>query len=171
VTGEGLGAYRVDGGELAWRIAWRGFYLVARRFGWLVRLAAAAGVPSFEDRILRLDLIGRRTGRPRPVLLTLIRLRGAWYVGHPNGPAAWLGNLKAAGVVTATLLGSPPVRLRATLLPVGPERTAVIRATSSEQIIPARPLYWAARGHIMRAGIYARLELEDDEGSSVPVPR
>ena len=156
---DGLAAFRVDGGSLAWRIAWRAFYLVARRFGWLVRLAVAAGLPSFEDGILELQLVGRRTGRPRPVLVTLIRHRGAWYVGHPNGPASWLANLRAAGVVTATLLGSPPVRLRAVPLPVGPERTAVIRATSREQLIPARPLYWAARGHILRAGIYCRLEL------------
>jgi hypothetical protein len=162
VSGEGLASFRLDTGYMPWRIAWRIFYFVARRFGWLVRLSVAAGVPSFEDRILELRLVGRRTGRPRPVLVTLIRVRGAWYVGHPNGPAAWLANLEAAGVVTATLLGFPPVRLRATFLPVGPERTAVIRATSSEQLIPARPLYWAARGHILRAGIYCRLELAED---------
>jgi hypothetical protein len=152
---------RVDDGTLAWRIVWRGFYFIARRFGWLVRILVAAGAPSFEDRILELALVGRRTGRPRPVLVTLIRLHGAWYVGHPNGPASWLANLEAAGVVTATLLGNPPIRLRATPLPVGPERTAVIRATSSQQLIPARPLYRAARGHILRAGIYHRLELVD----------
>ena len=158
-----MAATRVDDGYLAWRVTWRAFYLVARRFGWLVRILVAAGAPSFEDRILELSLVGRRTGRPRPVLVTVIRLRGAWYVGHPNGPAGWLANLEAAGVVTATLLGSPPVRLRSMPLPLGPERTAVIRATSSEQLIPARPLYWAARGHILRAGIYHRLELADAE--------
>ena len=154
---------RVDDGNRAWRLAWRALYLIARRLGWLVRVLVAVGAPSFEDRILELSLVGRRTGRPRPVLVTVIRLRGAWYVGHPNGPAAWLANLEAAGVVTATLLGSPPVRLRSTPLPVGPEREAVIRATSSQQLLPARPLYWAARGHILRAGIYHRLELADAE--------
>ena len=150
---------RVDDGYRFWRIVWRVGYLVVRRLGWLTRLLAAMGVPSFANNIIELELTGRRSGRDRTVLVTLLRLNGAWYVGHPNGRAPWLANLESAGVVKATVLGQAPVRVRSVPLPLGEERTAVIRETSRQQLIPARPLYWAARRHILRAGIYHRLEL------------
>jgi hypothetical protein len=151
--------YRVDDGYLIWRLIWRAGYIFARRLGPLVRLLVAMGVPSFANQIIELGLTGRRTGKARTVLVALMRLDGGWYVGHPNGRAAWLANLEAAGVVTATLLGHPPVRVRSVPLPVGEERAAVIRETPRQQLIPVRPLYWAARRHILRAGVYHRLEL------------
>jgi hypothetical protein len=150
---------RIDEGYLIWRLVFRAGYLVARRLGWLVRWLVAMRVPSFYDQIIELDLTGRRTGRDRTVLVTLVRLDGAWYVGHPNGRASWLANLEAAGTVRATVLGQSPVGVRSVPLPVGEERAAVIRETSRQQPIPVRPLYRAARRHILRAGIYHRLEL------------
>ncbi len=153
---------RVDGGSVGWRIAWRASYTIVRHLGPLVRLVVAADMPTFSERILELKLTGRRTGRPRTVLVTLIRLGGNWYVGHPNGRAGWLANLDASGPVWATVLGQAPVRVQSVPLALGPERTAVIRETARQQPILARSLYRAAQGHILRAGVYHRLELAED---------
>ena len=48
---------------------------------------------------ITVDLIvrGRRSGRPRPVLLGLLRVDGQLYLGHPNGDVDWTRNLEAAG--------------------------------------------------------------------------
>jgi len=149
---------QVDGGSLGWRIAWRAMYAIVRHLGPVVRLFVAADVPTFPDRILELGLVGRRTGLPRPVLVTLITLRGRWYVGHPNGHAGWLANLAAAESAPARILGGASIRVRSVPLALGAERTAVIRETALQQPILARQLYWAAQGHILRAGVYHRLE-------------
>ena len=149
---------RVDAGSLGWRLAWQAMYAIVRHLGPLVRLVVAADVPTFPDRILELRLVGRRTGRPRTVLVTLITLGGHWYVGHPNGQAGWLSNLEAAGEGSARLLGREPVRVRSVPLALGPERTAVILETARQQPIFARQLYRAAQRHILRAGVYCRLE-------------
>ena len=161
---EAPGAARlsVDRGSFGWRITWRAAYAVVRHLGLLVRLVVIADVPTFSDRILELALTGRRSGKQRPVLVTLITLRGHWYVGHPNGRAGWLANLEASDAISATLLGRPPVRVRSVPLSVGPERTAVIRETARQQPILARQLYRAAQRHILRAGVYHRLELAED---------
>ena len=152
----------LDRGNTGWRIAWRAAYSVVRHLGSITRLAAAADVPTYADRILELALVGRRSGRPRTVLVTLIRLGGNWYVGHPNGEAGWLANLDSAGAVWATVLGQAPVRVQSVPLALGPERTAVIRETARQQPFLARTLYRAAQGHILRAGVYHRLELAED---------
>jgi hypothetical protein len=132
---------------------------VVRHLGPLVKLIVAVGAPTFPDRIVELELVGRRTGRPRHVLVTLLTIDGRWYVGHPNGRAGWLANLEAAGRVRATILGRPPVEVRSVPLMLGPERTSVILATARQQPILARTMYRAARRHILRAGVYHRLEL------------
>ncbi len=150
---------RVDAGSFGWRLAWRASYAVVRHLGPIVKLIVAADVPSFPDRILELELIGRRTRRPRHVLVTLLTVDGRWYVGHPNGRAGWLSNLEAADRVRATILGRPPVEVRSVPLTLGPERTAAILETARQQPILARTLYRAARRHILRAGVYHRLEL------------
>jgi hypothetical protein len=133
-------------------------YAIVRHLGPVVRLVVAGDVPTFPDRILELALTGRRTGRPRTVLVTLITISGRWYVGHPNGRAGWLANLAAADETGARLLGHPPVRVRSVPLVVGAERTAVILETARQQPILARQLYRVAQGHILRAGVYHRLE-------------
>jgi hypothetical protein len=152
------GPVRVDAGSAGWRFAWRVMYAVVRHLGPLVRLVVVAEVPTFPDRILELALTGRRTGRPRTVLVTLITIRGHWYVGHPNGRAGWLANLAATDQTWARLLGHPPVRVRSVPLIVGAERTAVILETARQQPLFARQLYRAAQRHILRAGVYHRLE-------------
>lgn len=148
----------IDRGNSAWRVVWRAGYVVARRLGRLVRLLVRLRVPSFDNEIVELSLMGRHSGRPRPVLVTLIRVGAAWYVGHPNGPRPWLSNLAAADTFDITLPRQEPVRVRAVPLRLGPERDAVIRETGFQQPSPVRPLYRAARNHILRAGIYYRLE-------------
>ena len=45
------------------------------------------------------DTSGRRSGRPRRTLVTILDVDGRWYVGHPNGSAQWVRNIEAAGVV------------------------------------------------------------------------
>lgn len=151
----------VDGGSLGWRIALRASYAIVRHLGPLVRLIVAADAPTFSERILELKLIGRHTGRSRTVLVTLIRLGGNWYVGHPNGRAGWLANLESSGPVWATVLGQAPVCVESVPLTLGPERTAVIRETARQQPLLARTLYRAAQRHVLRAGVYHRLELAD----------
>ena len=148
----------VDAGNPAWRIAWRAGYAIARHWGRPMRALVALGVPTFAGHIVELALVGRRTGRPRHVLVTLIRLDGRWYVGHPNGPASWLANLGAADSVKLTVLGQRPVQVRSIPLEIGTERTAVIRETARQQPILARTMYRAAQHHILRAGVYHRLE-------------
>jgi hypothetical protein len=152
----------IDNGNPLWRTIWRCGYFIARRWGRLMRLVIAMRVPSFDREIVELALVGRRTGRPRPVLVTLLQVDGRWYVGHPNGPAAWLANLAASPSVSLTIPRQPPLRVRSIPLGVGPERTSVIWATATQQPIPFRPIYRASRSHIMRAGVYHRLEIVPD---------
>jgi hypothetical protein len=148
----------VDLGNPFWRVIWRMGYVVVRRSGRLVRLFVVIGAPGYDNEIVELRLVGRRSGRPRPVLLTLIRFDGAWYVGHPNGPRAWLANLAAADSVVMSLPKSGSVRVRGVALRLGRERDAVIRQTAFQQPWPGSMLYRAAQRHILRAGIYYRLE-------------
>jgi hypothetical protein len=153
----------VDAGNALWRLIWRAGYVVIRRMNGPVRLLVWLRVPTFENEIVELGLVGQRSGRPRPVLLTLLRMKGRWYVGHPNGPRAWLANLAAADTALLTLPRSRPVRVRGVPLALGGERDAVIRETTRQQPFGARLLYRLAQSHIRRAGIYYRLiQLDDD---------
>jgi hypothetical protein len=160
-----------------WDLVFRAGYAVIRRLGPLVMAAIDANLPGFRG-FVELPLRGRRTGKSRPAVLTLLVVDGRWYVGHPNGRADWTYNLEAeteteaeAGasedgtpdrprLATIELVrpGRHPVRVRPVLLPEGPERTAVIRATARQQPFPANLLYRAARRHILRVGVYYRLE-------------
>jgi hypothetical protein len=154
----------VDAGNPVWRRIWKAGYVVARRWGPLMRLLVALRVPTFDKEIVELSLVGRQTGRPRPVLVTLLTVGGRWYVGHPNGTAGWLANLAAAKSAMLTIPRQAPVRVRSIPLGLGPEREAVIRATASQQPIPIRPIYRAARNHILRAGVYHRLVTVPESG-------
>lgn len=109
---------------------------------------------------VELVVAGRRSGRPRAVLVGLLVVDGAWYVGHPSGDANWTRNLRAAksGVVVDDR--GRPTTVRARLLEAGPERTAAIAATWRQHPLAARPIYRAARSHILRWGVYFRLEPE-----------
>ena len=106
----------------------------------------------------KLSVRGRRSGRERSVLVGLLRVNGAWYVGHPNGEVGWTANLREAGV--ARLAPRPEAAIDVTAVPLddGPERNAVIIATADQQPFPGNLLYRAARRHILSEGRYFRLE-------------
>jgi hypothetical protein len=129
----------------------------------VIRPAVAAGGPGL-DGVVELRFPGRRSGRPRRTLVTLLTVDGHWYVGHPNGSAAWIRNIEAAGVVAIEPPGALGSRFRMERLADGPERDAVIRATWTQQPFPANLLYRAARRHVAAVGVYHRLEPIRDEG-------
>ena len=106
----------------------------------------------------RLTVPGRRTGRERSVLLGLISVDGHWYVGHPNGEVAWTSNLRVAQRARIAPRPGQDVEVVAVPLEPGPERDAVILATSAQQPFPANLLYRAARRHILSEGRYFRLD-------------
>jgi hypothetical protein len=150
-----------DRGNPAWRVTWRAAYALIRLLDPLIRSYTTLGLPGL-DPIVELRIRGRRTGRERGVLVTLLPLGGRAYVGHPNGAASWIRNLEATGEATLLIHGEPPTPVRAIALRPGDERTAVIRATATLQPFPANLLYRAARGHILRVGRYVRLEPASD---------
>ena len=108
----------------------------------------------------KLTVRGRRSGLERSVLIGLLRVNGAWYVGHPNGEVAWTANLREAG--RARLVPRPEAPLDVTAVPLanGSERDAVILATAEQQPFPGNLLYRAARRHILSEGRYFRIEAE-----------
>jgi F420H(2)-dependent quinone reductase len=123
----------------------------------LVRSMVASGAPGL-DGVVELRNVGRRTGRPRHTLATIIDVDGRWYLGHPNGPSGWVRNVEAAGIVEIEPPGTKDSRFAVVLLAPGPERDAVIRATWRQQPFPANLIYRAAGRHIAAVGVYHRLE-------------
>ena len=138
-----------------WNIAFRVAYAILRLLDPLLRwtwFSVGIGITS------KLTVRGRRSGRERSVLLGLLRVNGAWYVGHPNGEVAWTANLRDAGRARLVPRPEAPVDVIAVPLANGPERDAVILATAEQQPFPGNLLYRAARGHILSVGRYFRLE-------------
>lgn len=119
------------------RVQWRGFGL---------------------GNVVELRVVGRRTGRPRAVLLGLLRDGDRWFLGHPNGDVPWTLNLEAAG--TAELVFKPPgaVRVRARRLPAGDVRDRAI-ASTGQHVFPGNVIYRLARRHIRAVGTYFLIEL------------
>ena len=140
-----------------WSVAFRAMYRGLRLLDPLIRSWLAGGSPGL-DGVVQLRYVGRRTGRPRRTLVTILDVDGRWYVGHPNGPAAWVRNLESAGVVEIEPAGALGPRFRVVPLEPGPERDAVIRATWTQQPFPANLVYRAARRHVAAVGVYHRLE-------------
>jgi deazaflavin-dependent oxidoreductase (nitroreductase family) len=140
----------------AWSITFRFFYRIIRLLAPLVRSAVANGLPGVNG-IVEIRSVGRRSGRPRWTLLTLLSHDGAWYIGHPNGIADWIRNAEAAGWVDVEPAGAHGARHAVRRVSDGPERDAVIRATVRQQPFPANLLYRAALRHIAAVGVYDRL--------------
>jgi hypothetical protein len=105
-----------------------------------------------------LVIVGRRSRRPRPVLVGLLEVGGRWYVGHPNGPVHWTRNLEAAGRATVRWPGRPPVEVVAVPLGPGAEREAAIRATFIQHPFPGNAIYRLAGAHVRAVGAFYRLE-------------
>jgi len=141
----------------AWSITFRIFYRIIRLVAPLVRSAVANDLPGVNG-IVEIRFVGRRSGSLRRTLVTLLNHDGAWYIGHPNGAAAWIRNAEAAGWVDVEPAGAHGARHAIHRLPDGPERDAVIRATVRQQPFPANLLYRAALRHIAAVGVYDRLD-------------
>jgi hypothetical protein len=143
----------------AWSLLWRLGYAWLRLSDPLVRAAWRAGGLGIT---VDLRVPGRRSGRPRAVLVGLLEVAGQWYVGHPNGEAGWTRNLAAAGRAVVGQPSGVTHEVRADRLPDGDERDAVILATAYQQPFPGNLLYRASRRHILARGVYFRLEPVDD---------
>jgi deazaflavin-dependent oxidoreductase (nitroreductase family) len=140
---------------VTWDGAFRALYaLLALLDPVLRRWVHAVGL----GNVVTLTVPGRRTGRSRSTLLGLLQTGGHWYLGHPNGDVAWTLNLRAAGEGTLELRPGVAMRVRAELLPEGPERDAAILATSQHPF-PGDLIYRLGRRHIRRRGVYFRIEL------------
>jgi len=148
----------------AWSLVFRAGYRLLRLLDPLLRSWVANGYAGLEG-VVELRTIGRRTGRSRRTLLTLLVVDGQGYVGHPNGEAAWIANAEASGWVE---VGDDSSRRQVAITRLGPgrERDAVIRATSRQQPFPANLLYRAARRHVAAVGVYLRLGEPGTRGPS-----
>ncbi|MFI5225804.1 MAG: hypothetical protein ACHQ3P_03925 [Candidatus Limnocylindrales bacterium] len=151
-----------------------------RSRGWSVYLRAQYRLIRLMDPLIRtvwrgyglgnvveLGLVGRRTGRPRRVLVGLLRADGDWFVGHPNGPCPWTLNLEAAGGATLTPSWPTTLSVRARRLAPGAERDRAILATS-QHVFPGNVVYRLARAHVRAVGAYYALEVVDDEARTMP---
>ena len=108
--------------------------------------------------VVELRVPGRRSGRPRPVLLGLLRDGERWFLGHPNGDVPWTRNLEANG--GGDLVFRPPTRIpvRATRLEPGELRDRAILATG-QHVFPGNVVYRLARAHIRAVGAYFLVEV------------
>ncbi len=113
--------------------------------------------------VVRVVLVGRRSGQERPILLGLLRVGGHRYLGHPDRACAWTHNLEAAGGGELEARDGRRERFAATLLEPGPERDAVIRATFHQHPFPGGPLYWLFRGNLREHGRFYRLSFPEAE--------
>jgi len=108
--------------------------------------------------IEELVVASRRTGNERCVLVSLLQVDGAWYVGHPNGDSAsWVRDLRAAGSAVVRLRDGREIRVAPTELAFGSERDRAIWATGT-QPAPAGQLYRVARQHVRAVGSFFRLD-------------
>ena len=105
----GAAQTHVDDGVYAWQVTWRVLFFMARRTNALMRVFRGLPLPS-TSQIVELRLVGRKSGKRRDVLVGMSRIDGRMYVGHPNGPTAWLANLAATDVATLQVKHQPPIR-------------------------------------------------------------
>lgn len=108
--------------------------------------------------VVQVVVPGRRTDRPRAVLLGVLRVGDRQYLGHPDLACAWTLNLEAAGGGELRFHDGRREAFAATLLEPGPERDAVIRATFRQHPFPGGAIYWLFRRHIRAVGRFYRLE-------------
>ena len=108
--------------------------------------------------VVELHVPGRRTGRPRPILLGLLRDGEHWFLGHPNGDVAWTRNLEAADSAALSFRYPTSVPIRATRLPPGELRDRAILLTG-QHVFPGNIVYRLARAHVRAVGVYFSIEL------------
>jgi hypothetical protein len=108
--------------------------------------------------VVELQVPGRRTGRPRPILLGLLRDGEHWFLGHPNGDVAWTRNLEAADSANVSFRYPTSVPIRAIRLPPGELRDRAILLTG-QHVFPGNIVYRLARAHVRAVGVYFSIEL------------
>lgn len=135
----------------------RWYRALARLDPMIERAWRRAGV----GNVVRVWVVGRRTGLERTVFLGLLRVGPHRYLGHPDIACAWTRNLEAAG--GGQLEGREGTRAAfvATLLEPGPERDAVIRATFTQHPFPGGPIYWLFRRNLRTYGRFYRLSMAE----------
>lgn len=111
--------------------------------------------------VIELRVQGRRTGRPRRVLLGLLRDGGQWFLGHPNGDVAWTHNLDAAGRAQLAFHDGRALDVRATRLRASDLRDRAI-ASTGQHVFPGNLVYRLARSHIRAVGAYFLIEPEGE---------
>ena len=148
-----------------WNLAWRAIYRTMRVLDPLVRSWVANDLPGLNG-VVQMRFVGRRTDRPRRILITLLGVDGSWYVGHPNGEASWVRNAEASGWVDIDPPARHGPRFSVHRLAAGPERDAVIRATVRQQPFPANLVYWASQRHVAAVGVYHRLAPVPTDGAA-----
>lgn len=152
--------------SVVWNLAWRAIYRTMRALDPLVRSWVANDLPGLNG-VVEMRFVGRRTGRPRRILITLLSVDGRWYVGHPNGEASWVRNAETSGWVDIEPPGRNGPRFSVHRLADGPERDAVIRMTVRQQPFPANLLYRASQRHVAAVGVYHRLEPVPADGAAI----
>jgi hypothetical protein len=108
--------------------------------------------------VVELQVSGRRTGRPRPILLGLLRDGEHWFLGHPNGDVAWTRNLEAAESAALSFRYPASVPIRARRLLHGEFRDRAILLTG-QHVFPGNIVYRLARAHVRAVGVYFSIEL------------
>jgi len=147
-----------------WHSVWPAFYRFIRIFEPVVRrLTRRFGLGDTVELAVR-----RRSGRSRGILLGLLRVRGDWYVGHPNGECGWTRDLDRDPDAVVSAAWLEPTAVRASLLPPGEERSDAIGATFRQHPFPGNVLYWLARRHIRAVGRYYRLDRIEPIGVATP---
>jgi hypothetical protein len=112
--------------------------------------------------VVELRVEGRRSGRPRAVLLGLLRDGNRWFLGHPNGDVEWTRNLEAAGDAELAFRGLPSLPVRAYRLQPGDVRDRAILATGQHPF-PGNLVYRLARAHIRAVGAFFAVEPIDPD--------
>ena len=143
-------------GSVAWRLALRVMYRFLRLLDPLIRSGLSVGVGGL-DGVVAVRVAGRRSGRDRSTLITLLHVDGT---GTSATPMATLdGRATPRRPASSRSIRRQPVatRSRSFASPPGPERDAVIRATRTQQPFPGNLVYRAANRHIAAVGVYFRL--------------
>jgi hypothetical protein len=139
----------------AWRLYLRAQYRLIRLLDpFVATFWRAYGL----GNVVELQVPGRRTGRPRPILLGLLRDGDHWFVGHPNGDVAWTRNLETATTAALSFRYPTAVAIRATRLPAGELRDKAILLTG-QHVFPGNIVYRLARAHVRAVGVYFAVEL------------
>lgn len=146
----------------AWALFWRCWYrllrVLERPLKWVV---ARYGL----GNLVLLRVPGRRSGRVRSVPLGLLTVRDRLYLGHPSGDTGWTLNLRACDRASLVRAGQAETPVRVSVVPRGPERDAVVRASFVQHPFPGNALYRLAGRHVAAHAVFFRLE---EVG---PVPR